>query len=503
MSILSDLRHFIRHYTLIPPESRVVVGVSGGPDSLALLHALSHLAKDESWYLHAAYLHHGLRAEADAEARFVAEVAAAWNLGCTVERADVRKLARQPGVSLEEAARQVRYAFLGDVAEELGASIIAVGHNADDQVETVLMHLLRGSGLAGLRGMLPKTPLASLHLPLIPPEQRPQNLQVQLVRPWLQTTRSQILAYCQKNGLQPREDATNTDTTFFRNRLRHEVIPQLRRINPRLTRVIGRTALALQGDYEALAQHRARLWQDLAHPSSTRVRFPLAAFRALPVGDQRALLRRAIAHLRPDLRNINWEHSERLLTILQSDPKRRSGGPYTLVAGLQAWLIADSLDISEKDDIVSDVPQIEQARSLTLPGTLPLNDGWRLQARRVQWSAGQPPPWQNTTTPDCIWLPLDIPAPLQVRPRQSGDRIAILGLGGSKAISDLMTELKLPRFARSQWPLLVDAQGRILWLLQGRASEYCRIPPTATAAWEICLYHDDGLTHETPCPLGP
>jgi tRNA(Ile)-lysidine synthase len=349
------------------------------------------------------------------------------------------------------------------------------------------MHLLRGSGLAGLRGMLPATPLSRLHLPLIPSERRPQNPALQLVRPWLQTSRLQILAYCRQNDLHPRQDATNTDTTFFRNRLRYEVIPQLRQINPRLTRVIGRTALALQGDYEALAQHRATLWQKLAQSGPDHIRFPLTAFRALPVGDQRALLRRAIAHLRPDLRNINWEHSERLLTILQTEPERRSGGPYTLVAGLQAWLDVDYLDIAEIGASIISAPQIAAPRTLSLPGTLSLESGWQIEARQVQWAATEPPPWQNAADASCIWLPLDIPAPLQVRPRQSGDRITVFGLGGSKAISDLMTELKLPRPARSHWPLLLDAKGRILWLIGGRASEYCRVPASATTAWQICL----------------
>ncbi|MCW5861012.1 MAG: tRNA lysidine(34) synthetase TilS, partial [Caldilineales bacterium] len=160
MSTLSDLRRFLQRQALLPAGARIVVGVSGGPDSLALLHALRALGPEFGWHLHAAYLHHGLRPEADDEARFVAEAAAAWGLGCTIARADVGAVAAQPGVSVEEAARQLRYAFLGETAVRLRAGFVAVGHHADDQAETVLMHLLRGSGLAGLRGMLPSAPLS-------------------------------------------------------------------------------------------------------------------------------------------------------------------------------------------------------------------------------------------------------------------------------------------------------------------------------------------------------
>jgi len=488
VSILSDLQHFIARNGLIPAGSRVIVGVSGGPDSLALLHALLQLAAVPDWHLHAAYLHHGLRPEADEEARFVAAVATAWGLGCTIERADVRRIAQQPGISLEEAARQARYAFLAQVARRLGAKTVAVGHHADDQVETVLMHLLRGSGLAGLRGMMPKTPLRTLHLSALPPDQRPETLDIQLVRPWLQTSRAQILDYCRQNELQPRYDATNADTTFFRNRLRHEIIPHLRQINPRLTTVFGHTALALQGDYQALEEQRQALWHEWAHAQAHTVHFPLAAFRSLAPGDQRALLRRAIAHLRPQLRNINWQHSEGLIILLQSHPGRRSGGPYPLVAGLEAWLTADSLHISESGQMPVAAPQIARSHSVPLPGTLELGHGWRLQAQQVQWSASPHPPWRQQPSPACVWLPLSIPTPLMVRPRQSGDRIVPLGLDGSKAITDLMTELKLPPPARAGWPLLVDAGGRILWLVGYRASEHGRLPDTATTAWQICLH---------------
>ena len=158
--LLARVRQYAQRYRLFSPGETVVVGVSGGPDSLCLLHLLRRLAPELRLWLHVAHLHHGLRgAEADADAAFVAELADCWGLPCTVGRADVAALAREAGLSLEEAARQARYRFLAGVAEAGGAATLAVGHNADDQAETVLMHFLRGSGAAGLRGMLPRTPL--------------------------------------------------------------------------------------------------------------------------------------------------------------------------------------------------------------------------------------------------------------------------------------------------------------------------------------------------------
>jgi tRNA(Ile)-lysidine synthase len=496
MSVLSDLQHFIRRQRLIPAGSLVVVGVSGGPDSLALLHALRQLAPEHGWRLHAACLHHGLRAEAGAEALFVAEVATAWQVGCTVERADLRQIAAQPGVSVEEAARQARYAFLARVALRLQAAVVAVGHNADDQAETVLMHLLRGSGLAGLRGMLPATPLAGLRLPALPAHERPHPGDIQLVRPWLQTSHADILAYCQAHDLAPRFDASNTDTTLFRNHLRHQVLPLLRQSNPRLTEVLGRTAAALQGDYQVLTHYRRSLWRQIVQVEPGRVRFPLAAFRQLHRADQRAMVRRGLAALLPEHRDVGWAHSEHLLDILEDEPERASGGPYPLVAGVAAVLTYEwlELQVGHKESPQAGIaaPQVDAAIEMTPPQSVGLGPDWQLYITADTWTDHDPPPWQQPPDPNQIWFPLDTPLPLTVRPRRPGDRMRPLGLGGSKPITDLMTELKLPRPARPAWPLLVDARGDILWLVGKRADEGCRLPDGAGGAWQARLLPWEG-----------
>ena len=490
MNFLASLRDFIRKHQLIPDNARVIVGVSGGPDSLALLHGLHQLAPEHGWLLHAAHLNHMLRPEAEDEAHFVAELAAAWDLGCTIERRDVQALAAQPGVSLEEAARQARYAFLGRVARRLHAPVIAVGHHADDQVETILMHLLRGSGLAGLRGMPPGVSLERLRLPAVRSAQDAEDPldfeNIRLIRPLLMVTRDDILAYCRENDLEPRWDMSNLDTTFFRNRLRHQIIPQLKEINPGLTTVLGRTAFVLQGDYEALDARRNAFWSAVATVEPGRVRLELLSFRALLRGDQRALLRRAIATLRPQHRNISWEHTERVLDILAADPKRASGGPYTLTAGLEAWLSYQWLDVQETGFIPTDTPQVRSAQQLRLPGSVDLGPGWRLTAREAFWEPGEAP-WRHRPSPNVLWLPVDIPQPLVVRPRLPGDRMRPLGLSAWKPIKDLMNERNIPRSERAHWPLLVDGDGRILWVVGHRASEWAQVPLDATRAWEITL----------------
>jgi tRNA(Ile)-lysidine synthetase-like protein len=481
MSLLTTVRSYISRHQLLPAGARVVVGVSGGPDSLVLLHVLHRLASDGGWLLHVAHLHHGMRADADADARFVAAQAAALGLGCTLEQVHVPHLAAAAGLSLEEAARQARYHFLGRVALRLGADVVAVGHHADDQAETIVMHLLRGSGLAGLRGMLPSTPLDALQLP-----DATQFAGVLLVRPFLSLLRDDIIAYARANALHPRQDASNRDESFFRNHLRHSVMPLLATLNPKLSRTLSHTAAALQGDYQALAVRRDALWQAMAQVERGRVRLPLAAFRNLLPGDQRALLRRAMQFLRPQHRNLGWEHTERVVALLQDAPQRASGGPYTLTAGLVVWLSYQWLDVQEVNFAASDAPQVHEEQYLPLPGQIALGSGWQLQARAVRWSP-EMPPWQQHAGPDVIWLPMDVPVPLRVRARRAGERIMLLGMGADKALKDVMNALKMPRALRWQWPLLVNAHDEILWIVGRRAGAGAHVSVSSGQAWEIRL----------------
>lgn len=361
--LLTRVRRTIERYHLFAPGERVVVGVSGGPDSLCLLHVLRRLRPEYELQLHVAHLHHGIRgAEADADAAFVAETASTWGMPCTVERVDVPALAAQPGVALEEAARQARYAFLARVARHIGARTIAVGHNADDQTETVLMHWLRGAGLAGLRGMLPVTPLDTLRLALLSPKERPDTRGLRLVRPLLEVPRAQIEAYCQTHGLQPRFDRSNLDTTFYRNRLRHELLPLLETYNPQVRDILRRSAAVIADDYALLRAQLEQAWaQTVVAEGEKAVEFDLAAWRALPRSLQRATLREAVHRLRRSLRNINWVHIENALWLAR---EKSTGAQATLPQGLVLTIGYDRLLVAEEgyEPPPPDLPLLHVAR---------------------------------------------------------------------------------------------------------------------------------------------
>jgi tRNA(Ile)-lysidine synthase len=465
MDLLPHVRQTMRRYQLISPGDTVIVGVSGGPDSLCLLHVLAALAPPLAARLHVAHLHHGLRAaEADADAAFVAGTAAAWGLPCTLEQADVAALARQSGASLEEAAREARYAFLGRLAAQLDAQAVAVGHNADDQAETVLMHFLRGSGLAGLRGMQPKSAL---------PDAGGSGVKGCLIRPLLFTPRADILAYCTEHGLQPRFDRSNEDTTFYRNRLRHELLPLLATYNPQIRLILGNTAAVLADDYELLRRDLLAAWPAIAlEEDGGRLVLDLHAWRGLPAALQRGVLREAIRRLRAaSLRNVSFVHVDHAFWLLHEG---RAGDRMTLPAGLELVLGYDRFAVGDGgvDLPVNDLPLLDvEWLPLPVPGTVDLA-GWQV-AMTLLAAADLPPGWQDNSDPWQAWLDADVlgPGPA-LRTRRDGDRFQPLGMAGrSKLLAELFTNAKVPAAARDRWPLLLASGGDIAWVCGLRIDE--------------------------------
>jgi tRNA(Ile)-lysidine synthase len=543
--LLPQVRRMIRRYDLLRDGMALVVGVSGGPDSLCLLHLLMRLAPEMGLRLHVAHLDHGLRgAESDADADFVVEFAARLGLPCSVDRADVAVSARGAGLPLEEAARQARYRFLADVAAAVGADAVAVGHNADDQAETVLMHFLRGSGVAGLRGMLPKTPLGEFRLSGEARERRgggagelgsggarapflahaplpPLSFFPTLIRPLLATPRAAIEAYCAEHGLQPRFDRSNEDTTIYRNRLRHELLPILEGYNPRIREVLAHTAEVLGGDHEVLRAALDEAWdrvrtregesgsvgesrplaQSPAHsfsPSSDVVHLDLAAWRALPLGLQRATIREAIHRLRASLRNINWEHVERAVWLAREGTTAQKA---TLAAGLELEIGYRTLRIGSEAAPVSllqraslfqpgasppgGVPQIGASLPLAAPGEAAIGGGWRLQVSAGH-QYGQPKDRGAGADPWVAFLDEDaLGSDLLLRPRQPGDRFQPQGLSGhSTKLNEFMINAKVPKGARAGWPLLCGAAG-IAWVCGLRVAEWAIVRPETRAVLAV------------------
>ena len=500
--LLARVRQYVQRYALFAPGETVVVGVSGGADSLCLFHLLIRLAPEYRLRLHIAHLNHGLRGvEAEADAQSVAELAERWGVPCFLGRADVAALAQAPGVSLEEAARLARYRFLAETARRVGAATLAVGHNADDQAETVLMHFLRGSGPAGLRGMAPRSALDEHRLPEAteapaPPQDlravflsvgEPASTGLALVRPLLSSSRSEIEAYCAAHGFTPRFDRSNEDLTFYRNRLRHELLPLLASYNPGIRSVLAHTAAVMAGDYEVLRESGAAAWEALVRhrEAAGEVQLDLAGWRALPLGLQRALIRQAIARLRHTLRNIDWEHVERAVWLAREGG---TGQAATLSAGLELQIGYTTLRIAEEGVAwapAPDVPQVAEPIALRVPGVTEIGGDWSVAIRRLRRTrlpvgfAAKAAPWKAYLDAAAVG---DV---LTLRPREPGETFRPQGLGGHRSrLNEFMINAKIPRAVRAGWPLLIG-QGGIAWVCGLRVDDHAAVRDDTADVWEV------------------
>ncbi len=477
MDILSHLRRFIAKHDLFLRGSTIVVGVSGGPDSLCLLHALKALAPEYDLQLHVAHLNHQLRGgAAKADADFVRDVAQQWNLPHTIEARDVKTFARERKLSIEEAARQMRYAFLIGVANANDSVTIAVAHNADDQAESVLMHFLRGSGLSGLRGMLPKMRISEFRIRNDDSAFRrpPSALNgLHLVRPLLEITRADIDDYCTQYHLEPRVDATNADTTYFRNRLRHELLPVLETYNPNIRSILRRMASVIAAEHELLEAHRNFAWDmTVVDESDTAITFSLSAWREQPLATQRALLRRAIHQLRPPLRDIDFVHIEDAVELLS---RATTGDQATLPQNLLLEVSYDTMTISPRDQLsLPDWPLLPEGITsipVAVPGMTVLpGSRWTLSAQVLV--ADDAPPFLTagrspSGSPIDRWtafLDADaLSAPLLMRVRSSADSFHPHGMASPVRLKDWLIGVKVPRAIRDRLPLIV-ASDQIVWV---------------------------------------
>jgi tRNA(Ile)-lysidine synthase len=455
----------------------LVVGVSGGPDSLCLLGTLQELG----YRLVVAHFDHQLRPDSSADAAAVHHCAAAFGLEVTVGTADVLEMALAQHLSIEEAARIARYRFLFQTARESGAQAVAVAHTADDQVETVLMHLLRGSGLAGLKGMRPCS-LAAEFDPHIP-----------LARPLLYTWREETLGYCQAHGLEPLFDPSNADTTFFRNRLRHELIPSLQTYNPRVKELLLRTAETLAGDYVELQTAARRVFaESLQERGADYLAFDVRVWQHLTIGMARAVIRLAIGELRPGLRDVDFNAVERAAAFVQSPP---AACHVDLVAGLDLECEAGTLILRERAAQLPAAlwPQMlpEEEIEMAIPGRVRLENGWWLSAEVEAVNPAEGSGWVRETDLRIAWLDaVRVGDRLRIRTRRTGDAFTPLGLGGHAVkLSDFLINVKLPHRARAGWPL-VFAGEQIAWVPGYRSSEVFRVDAETKLVVKMRLWKD-------------
>jgi len=445
----------LRHHLATRPPGPLIVAVSGGPDSLALLYALceSGIAAD----LHVYHLDHGLRgAQSAADADWVRQCAATLGVPHLIEKADIASEAPQYH-NLNEAARTVRYRRLAQYASTIDAAAVLVAHTRDDQAETVLMRLLRGSGPTGL---------AAMRIYLSWAQWAPDDIQGRalLIRPLLNCDRTDITNYCRDRQLSPRHDPSNDKLTNQRVRMRHQLLPALRNEQPQLNTILSRTAMLCGDDADYITQQVAHLWPTFAHHNSYTVTITRPTFATLHVALQRAAVRYAIQLLHGSLRGWTLEHVEYIRGAIHDAPPRQWQLPHctTLTFGTDTVVIAKPAPLPSSPHV--DVPQ-----AIVIPGHIDCHDGWWLhataepaQANRNRWHAFLPPHH------DYI-----------VRTRQLGETMGI-GHGRHRRLQDIMVDARIPASQRANWPIIATQQ-QVVWVPGVRVDPAFVVPPNESA----------------------
>ncbi|MCX6020425.1 MAG: tRNA lysidine(34) synthetase TilS, partial [Chloroflexi bacterium] len=408
-----------------PPGSVVVVAVSGGPDSMVLLHALMVLAPRLGLRLHVAHLDHGLRgAESAADAEYVARMAASWGVACTVGHADIGAERAASGSGWEAAARRVRYRFLAQVALDAGAADVAVAHTADDQAETVLLRMIRGAGTAGLAAMAPDAPLPFAPQPGL-----------RVIRPLLRVRRSEVEAYCAEHDIVPRRDASNQSSAYLRNRVRAELVPLMATMNPNITAALNRLSAHAAADNALLEEMAGREWQAHAAVVGAGVRFSVAALRDLPLALRTRLIRRALTHIRGAPEGADLAEVDAVLGLLVGD---HGSQRVSLRGGLEARRQYDTLLFTVANAGNCADPPLGDPLLLPVPGDTAA-PGWRFAARLVT------PDEPRETGAFAVRLDADaIGGELLVRSWRPGDRMQPLGMTGTRKLQDLFIDAKIP-----------------------------------------------------------
>lgn len=450
-ALLRYVQQTLQDLQMVNSGQTVLVAVSGGADSVAMLHALHQLR--ERWAIHLimAHLNHGMRPSAAADASFVEAMGRDLQIPCICETIAVPAYQRRHKLSPEDAARRVRYAFLRATAQRQGAERIAVGHTADDQAETVLLRLLRGAGLRGLGGIPP------IHGPII--------------RPLIRVHRQAVMGFLQAHRIRFRDDPSNQERRYVRNRIRLDLIPQLQQgYNPQLVDALCTTAQLLAADEAALqAVAHERLRAACVQNMPGQVHLRVEGLKGLPIALQRRVLREALREAIGTLQGLKAAHITAIHRLMQTQAGSKGLAlPHGAVAERRYDLLLIQRPVPAVVAVTVDEP-------LPVPGQCTID---ALGVTLVSRLLGR----QSLATPlprgDAVWLDADkVGRELRVRTRRPGDRLQPLGSAHGKKLKAILIDAKIPRAVRERLPLVVSAAG-IAWVVGVRIAEWAKVTPT-------------------------
>jgi len=427
--MLARVKKTLKKYNMLTQGEKVVLGVSGGADSIAMLYAFNELI-DYGLEIIVAHLNHGIREdEAKRDSDFVKETAKSLGLTFVYGEVDTLKFKEESALSLEDAARTLRYKFFNQVMNKHYATKIATAHTMDDQAETVLMRLLRGSGSKGLSG--------------IPPVSN------SIVRPLIDTSRSEVEEYLRFKKVEWVEDTTNESMEFLRNRVRHNLLVELESYNPQIKETLSRTADILRAEEEFISKEALKHFGDIFNPNKSELIGDLKHYRNIDKSLRFSLLRLAIEKIAGSLKNISSIH------IVSADDFLLSDAASGEVELPQGTVMVKGYDIF----LVTKKSELEREFSYTIQTA----GKWSFPEFEVELSILKTDTLDENDESVAYFDPETVKFPLQVRNFNPGDRFSPLGMTTSKKLQDYFTDIKLPQFLRSRVPIFI-CSGEIMWL---------------------------------------
>lgn len=440
--MFNQVTNYIKTLGLLAEGHKIIVAVSGGPDSMALLHILWRLQKGWGLNITAAHLHHELRSEADQDLELVRRQCLVWGINLEEKRQNVAELARRDKRSLEEMGRICRYDFFSEVMQKHQADCIATAHHQEDNAESVLLHLLRGSGTQGLRGILP--------------------INNNIVRPLLGVKKAQILAYLSYNQVPYRVDHSNTDMGFTRNRIRHELIPFLEeRFNPQLVKSLNQLADIIAQEDDWLQQLTAQLGDEVVSKDQQSLVLDLPSFYKAHPAAQRRLIRSICRRLTG---STAWEKND-IDSIIRLGQSPGSSRYLKLKQNLMVYKVYQQLHFTTLRR-----QSVAFHYAFPVPGEILINATGELVSCAVMSREEGPFP-DNATLLD--WEKVD--SPLLLRSRMPGDRFNPTGSRNSIKLKEYYIDKKIPWEERQRIPLLVSPQGKIYALIGQAVDKDARV----------------------------
>lgn len=453
--IWKKIEDYIETHHMLDGVQNIVAGVSGGPDSMCMLHSLWLLREKYGYVLQVVHIHHGIRGkDADEDMEHVEMYCKLWNLPFRAFRYDVPQMAKSQHLSDEEMGRKLRYETFAQVLEELGGGKIAVAHNSDDSSETFLLNLFRGTGIKGLSGIQP--------------------VRGEVIRPVLSLTREEIMEYLKENRIDYRIDASNLGVDYTRNKIRNHLIPYVQeKINEKASEHIRQASENLHEISCYMERQADSVFASTVSATENRCEIALEAFRKEDRILQKMVIRKVLEHLAGKLKDISAVHIALVLDLMNGDTGRQMQLPYQIVCRKNYEKMEFSVQAQEKtgnNGRISVECTLDEEGKIDSEIFINTNDKMCLELLANTEKIHKIEEKMYTK-----WMDYDIlKGSLQIRNRENGDYIVINRQGGKKKIKDYFIDLKIPREKRDQILLLAKGQ-EVFWIIGYRISERCKV----------------------------